>query len=270
MEIHHLNCGTMEPFGRRLINGEGGFFETASLVTHCLLVDTGKTLLLVDTGMGLDETRHPERVEASVRWTMRPRLDPEETAYRQVQDLGYDPEDVEHVVITHLDVDHAGGLKDFPEATVHLLEPEYRVTQSPGLKQKLRYIDRQWDHDPNWNPRIPEDDWFGFDAVSLVDNHKGQPSLVSLPGHSPGHAGFAVRTDEGWLLHAGDAYFDPREIDSDDPWCPVGLRLMQATLAHNNQLRKRTQEELRSLSDHPEVSMFCSHSVKEFSDFRSV
>ncbi|WP_373317754.1 MBL fold metallo-hydrolase [Planotetraspora silvatica] len=28
--------------------------------------------------------------------------------------MGYDPADVRHIVVTHLDVDHCGGLPDFP------------------------------------------------------------------------------------------------------------------------------------------------------------
>ncbi len=269
MEVHHLNCGTMNPYGRRLIEGQGGLFESATLVMHSLLVDTEQTLVLVDPGFGLDETRHPESMEGSVRWTMRPKLDPEETAYRQVQDRGYEPTDVEHVVITHLDVDHAGGLKDFPGATVHLLEPEFQVTQSRSLKQNLRYVSRQWDHNPDWNPRNPEEEWFGFEAAPLFEDHSGQPTLVSLPGHSPGHAGFAVRTEEGWLLHAGDAYFHEQEMDPDDPWCTLGLRLLQTTISHDNRTRKRTQKQLANLSQNPNVSMFCSHSPEEFSDFRT-
>ncbi|WP_223281445.1 MBL fold metallo-hydrolase [Streptomyces antnestii] len=46
----------------------------------------------------------------------RPVLDTGETAVRQVAALGYDIEDVRHIVLTHLDLDHAGGLRDFPPA----------------------------------------------------------------------------------------------------------------------------------------------------------
>lgn len=35
--------------------------------------------------------------------------------------------DVRHIVLTHLDFDHAGGLDDFPEATVHMLQIERDV-----------------------------------------------------------------------------------------------------------------------------------------------
>ncbi|GAA5036220.1 hypothetical protein [Actinopolymorpha pittospori] len=59
MRVHHLNCGTMRPLGGRLIDGRGGFLHRAELVCHCLLVETGDELVLVDTGMGSPSVERP-------------------------------------------------------------------------------------------------------------------------------------------------------------------------------------------------------------------
>ena len=40
MRVHHFNAGTMCPVGRRLLNGDGSYFERGRLVCHCLLVET--------------------------------------------------------------------------------------------------------------------------------------------------------------------------------------------------------------------------------------
>jgi hypothetical protein len=58
-ENHHLNTGTMCPIGRRLVNGTGGLFQRARMVCHCLLIETGDGLALVDTGIGLWRYRSP-------------------------------------------------------------------------------------------------------------------------------------------------------------------------------------------------------------------
>lgn len=39
--------------------------------------------------------------------------------------------------MTHLDFDHAGGISDFPHATVHVLATEYNAAQLPNFKGKL-------------------------------------------------------------------------------------------------------------------------------------
>ena len=70
------------------------------------------------------------------------RLREEETAVRQIEALGFSPSDVRHIVITHLDFDHAGGLEDFPNATVHLMDAEFSAATGPrrGFVPRSRYL----------------------------------------------------------------------------------------------------------------------------------
>lgn len=53
--------------------------------------------------------------------------------------------------MTHLDFDHAGGISDFPNATVHLLAAEFNATQSLTTKGKLRYKTEQFKQHRYWN-----------------------------------------------------------------------------------------------------------------------
>ena len=126
MRIHHLNTGTMCPIGRRLVNGTGGIFQRARMVCHCLLVETGDGLALVDTGIGMDDIAQSHRLGRKWVRQTAPRLDQAETAVSQVKALGYAPGDVRHLLLTHLDRDHAGGMADFPSAKVHVHRKEYR------------------------------------------------------------------------------------------------------------------------------------------------
>ena len=71
--------------------------------------------------------------------------------------------------------------------------------------------------------------------------------LVPLAGHTLGHAGVAVRSGEGWLLMAGDAYFYHREMDLDDPWCTPGLRMYQTLMEKDRRARLGNQQRLRAL-----------------------
>src|SRR6185369_10373367 len=94
-------------------NGTGSIFQRARMVCHCLLIETNDGLALVDTGIGLDDIANPPRL--GPKWVRQttPRLDPAETAARQVEALGYSRGEVRHLLLTHLDRDHAGGIPDF-------------------------------------------------------------------------------------------------------------------------------------------------------------
>jgi glyoxylase-like metal-dependent hydrolase (beta-lactamase superfamily II) len=138
--IHHINCGTMCPRGARLIAGEGGLLASTRLVCHCLLVEGAEGLVLIDTGFGLEDTRNPRQLGVPFTTVVRPRADAAETAISRIRALGFEPGDVRHIVTTHLDLDHAGGLPDFPDAEVHLLGSELDAAMNPGWRERARYL----------------------------------------------------------------------------------------------------------------------------------
>jgi hypothetical protein len=77
---------------------------------------------------------------------------------------------VRHILITHLDFDHAGGLEDFPNATVHLTAREREVAdQRKGgvFVGRRRYRPGQWNEVTSWKlyPFGGGEKWFGFDSV---------------------------------------------------------------------------------------------------------
>ncbi|GAA3586106.1 MBL fold metallo-hydrolase [Amycolatopsis ultiminotia] len=262
MHLHHLNCGTMRPFGGRLIDGKPGLLRRATMVCHCLLLETGTGLTLVETGMGSPAAADPARwLGAWFVRTVNPVTDATETAVHQVRALGYDPADVRDIVLTHLDLDHAGGLVDFPQARVHVYEEELAAYRAGNR----RYRDVQFRHGPQWKS-YPDtgEEWFGFSAVREL---AGVPdvALVPLAGHTAGHAGVAVDTGDGWLLNAGDAYFFDREIDT-EPYCPPGLAMFERRVQTLPGPRRENQRRLRELRrDHPdEVTVFASHDLAAF------
>src|SRR3954453_11774350 len=168
MRVHHLNTGTMCPIGRRLVNGTGSVFQRARMVCHCLLVETDDGLALVDTGIGLDDIANPPRLGRKWVRQTAPRLDPAETALQQVKALGYSPGDVRHLLLTHLDRDHAGGIADFPNAKVHVHRKEHDFAHSAAVL-KGRYVTEQWKDGPQWTfYGEGGDDWFGFTGVRAL------------------------------------------------------------------------------------------------------
>lgn len=269
IRVHHLNCGTLRPAGGTLIDGRPGLARRAGMVCHCLLLETGSGLVLVDTGFGTRAAKDPAgwlggpfaRVTGAVTL-------PGETAAAQVTALGLDPRDVRDIVLTHLDFDHAGGLADFPDATVHVHAAELDAARNPrGRKERARYRPAQFAHGPKWAARAGEGEpWFGFGAVRDLPGLPPEILLIPLAGHTRGHAGVAVDTGAGWLLHAGDSYFHSGEVAPDGPRCPPGLALFEAAVQTERTARLANQERLRALArgHGGEVTVFCAHDAAEF------
>jgi glyoxylase-like metal-dependent hydrolase (beta-lactamase superfamily II) len=267
MRIHHLSCGTMCPLGGRLMDGfsHGAF---GHLVCHCLLIETEQGLVLVDTGFGTRDAEHPfPRLSRLYVDMLRIHLDMEQTALRQIQQLGFSASDVRHIVLTHLDFDHAGGLEDFPQAVVHVMEGEFAAAlDRDGFVGKRRYRPKQWDEVRAWQRyHSGGERWFGFSAVRDLQGLPPEILLVPLAGHTHGHAGVAIKTDGDWLLHAGDAYFYRGEMER-RPYCTPGLRAYQRLMEVDRQARLHNQGRLRQLAHNPDarVNIFCAHDAIEF------
>ncbi len=191
-------------------------------ITHCLLIETNNVLVLVDTGLGLRDYRNPSlKMRAFIAINRVPK-DEEETAIRQISRLGYLPEDVKFIVLTHLHLDHSGGLSDFPWAEVHVLAAEHRAAlHSRTAKSLIGYDATQWAHNPRWVLHDPMgEDWFGLRSSVVLDEDGGKISLIPLTGHSAGHCGVAVEAETHWLLHCGDAFVRDSQIDPELPRSP--------------------------------------------------
>lgn len=241
------------------------------LVAHCLLVEGATGLTLVDTGIGTGDVADPRRLGAPFVAVTGAVLDLEETAVMQVRALGYDPADVRDVVLTHLDLDHAGGLGDFPRARVHVHAEELAAARSRRHpKEKGRYIAAQWAHGPAWVEHGPGgDDWFGLGAVRAVAE---DVLLVPLAGHSRGHSAVAVRRPSGgWFLHAGDAYFFHGEKQR-PARCPSGLRAFQSLVQMDRRTRHANAERVRELHARhaDEVTVFSAHDAQELAALAGV
>jgi glyoxylase-like metal-dependent hydrolase (beta-lactamase superfamily II) len=238
-----------------------------------LLIETDRHgLILVDTGIESCVTE--PSVSDFFRILNRPQYRAEETALYQVQQLGFKQQDVRHIVLTHLDFDHAGGIVDFPAASVHLLSTELAAArEANGFIGKRRYRSQQWSGAGlRWLTYSAHDGdgWFGFKKVQMLNGLPPQILLIPLRGHTEGHAGVALKLDHGWLLHAGDAYFYHDEMNPVAPRCTPGFRFYQWMMEVDRTDRLQNQERLRRLArDHRgEVEVFCAHDPAEYHRLR--
>jgi glyoxylase-like metal-dependent hydrolase (beta-lactamase superfamily II) len=178
----HWKCGTLE-----------------------LLTETDQGLVLVDTGLGTDDYIHDSGILKLFKVVTRVPLDPQEAVIRQVTRLGYKPEDVRHIVLTHMHFDHCGGLSDFPHAKVHVYRREYDAfLERPHQFADLAYVRRHIAHGPDWVfYQDTGEKWYDFDAIRLP--FEPEMWFLPLPGHTRGLCGLAVKQSDGWLFQTSDA-----------------------------------------------------------------
>lgn len=262
--VHHLNCATMCPVAGFLTGQRG--LGRGHMVAHCLLVETERDgLVLVDTGFGMRDVVGVTGLSAAFRHVCGPKLDLAETAHAQIAARGLDPEDVRHVVVTHLDLDHAGGLADFPRAKVHLHAREHAAAMArTSLKERERYMKAHWAHGPSWEVYTEDGDtWRGLPAITKLRGLDADIALVPMHGHTRGHSAIAVNAGERWLVHAGDAYFHRTAMEGGR--VPLGFFLFERATQMDPAARRASVGALRQLREsYDDVTIFSAHDPAEY------
>lgn len=258
MKVHHLNCGTMDAPG-------------ADFVCHVLLLESNNGLVLVDTGYGAQDCRDPARI-GPLRHLLRPALARHETAIHQIEQLGFRTSDVRHIVLTHFDFDHIGGLADFPDADVHVTVDEARgAVHAPTFRERLRYRSVQWAHGPKLVEHGPGgESWRGFAAAKHLDAIDDGVVLVPMPGHTRGHAAVAVDAGHRWILHCGDAYYHRNTLERGFQ-APLAIRAQEVISAYSHKRLRANQARIAELYQRqdPDLLVVCAHDPKLYEHARA-
>ncbi len=217
MRIHVIQTGTVaikqiqqrgRPSGNPVVNMLLDPTWTAPLPIYAFVIEHPEGLIVVDTGEtarvaepGYFPWWHPY-----FRFALREWVQPEEEIGPQMRALGFDPEDVRWVLLTHLHTDHAGGLAHFPHAE-HLLARREYANDTGALGMIRGFLPNRW---PRWfHPTLldmqPEP--FGPFPSSYRVTQAGDVHFVPTPGHTPGHLSVVVTTPDVTYFLAGDASY---------------------------------------------------------------
>jgi N-acyl homoserine lactone hydrolase len=183
-----------------------------------LLEHPGAGAVLIDSGLHPSVAVKPAESFGRV-WSRAFRgltMDPKQALPDQLRERGIDPGGVSTVLITHLHVDHASGISEFPDATFVVSGSEWKAATSQGSLHG--YVTRQFDH--AFDYRLL--DFAGSDANSFSGFARafdvfgdGSVRAVYTPGHTRGHTSYVVRTRRGEVLVAGDAIYLRRSLDDE-------------------------------------------------------
>ena len=175
--------------------------------TYAWLIDHPEGIIVVDTGQGAHLLETGKSLHPYVRWEVAFRIDREQEIGPQLRALGLGPRDVKRVVLTHLHMDHDGGLAHFPNSEILVASGELKTAS--GFAGRLRgYLPQRW---PSWFDPKPLDlviEPFGPFAASRRLTKAGDVVAVGTPGHTADHISVIVQDGGTAYFLAGDTSYN--------------------------------------------------------------
>jgi len=159
--------------------------------------------------------------------------------------LGFRPEQVSRVILTHLHGDHTDGLKFFPNNEIIVNEAEYK---KPYGNLPTTY--------PKWfKPTLVN---FLKDRVDVFDvayplTKSEDVLLIPTPGHTYHHASVLFKTDKEHILFAGDASYKHQQL-LDNRFGGANIDFVQSQKTYHNILQYAEKNPVIYLPSHDENS----------------
>ena len=152
------------------------------------LIDTGDEVILVDTGLpaGTPEEKPDENSLAFTGKDISSYLD-------ALAALGYKPEQVTKILLTHKHADHSGELKSFPNAKIFVNEEELTAAELQGI--------------PNLVPvQFTDGAYYNFPASQKI---RDGITFIKAKGHTNGNSIVVVEKDGlFYMIHGDITYVD--------------------------------------------------------------
>lgn len=208
VSVERLDCGSLT--APRSMFESGGNDEPLTVPVPSWLIRHPDGLALVDAGMSAGLTTPGPYLDA-VSLFFDVGLDHDQLIGPALVARGVDPTDVAVVILSHLHIDHAGGLAQIPDARVVVQAEEWAAGTDDDLAAA--------------NGFVPDDYLLGHDVVTVSGEHDvfgdGRVSCLPTPGHTPGHQSVRVRLEDRTLILCCDCAYFARTLTG-GPLPPIG------------------------------------------------
>ena len=198
--VHVLHTGHIS-MPKRWVKA-GGSDDYTRIPVLAFLVAGPDHLTLVDCGCSPAVVEDPEAAWGKLGRLYHPEVGPEDLVDAQIRQAGYRVEDVTDVVLTHLHMDHVGGLQLLARPRVWLQRAEHRWGTAPDAFCSGGYYAHEY--------QLPDLDLHLLDGDTEIAD--GVRCFLTA-GHTPGHQSVLVRTDSGSVCVVGDAAYNRPMLD---------------------------------------------------------
>jgi glyoxylase-like metal-dependent hydrolase (beta-lactamase superfamily II) len=215
MRVHAIETGHVRVKASQLVGRGRGLSRRLAplfddewsgwLPTYAFAVEHRDGVVLIDSGANAGLKRLP-RWHPYFQLAVKFDIEPEQEAGAQLRALGIAARDVKLIVLTHLHIDHDGGLAAFPHARVMVSAGERAV--AAGLKGRLNgYLPQRWPSHFDPEPLVFADEPFGPFARSRRLTADGALTALPTPGHTASHVSVVLDDGERRIAFVGDAAY---------------------------------------------------------------
>jgi glyoxylase-like metal-dependent hydrolase (beta-lactamase superfamily II) len=260
LRIHAIQTGTVDiktaqQVGRgqgpqRLLNVLIDTEWIESLPIYAWVIEHPEGIIVVDTGATARsaEKSYFPRWHPFLRRVVHFSVAPDDEIGPQLRRLGLAPRDVRWVVLTHMHIDHAGGLAHFPASEILIARGEYQMARS--IAGRIQgYLPDYW---PTWlQPRLIDFAKLpvGPFPASLPLTRSEDVILLATPGHTPHHLSVLVRDGDVSYLLAGDTSYTEHLM----------LNQIADGISPNPVIARQTQSRLRAYAQSTPTIYLPSH-----------
>ena len=207
-KLFRLDCGRSVANDESVWTPGENVGRRVEFSSTCWLIKRGSQWLLWDSGVPESAHNDPQG------WSTLPKLivyHLDKTLTDQLAEIGLKPGDITHVAISHTHGDHIGNMGLFPASTILMQRAEYDwINSGNGSNDnvnQLMALARQLLGTPK-NLRLIDGDADVFGDGSVT--------LVSTPGHTPGHQSLLVHLkNSGFIILSGDVVHTEENFKKD-------------------------------------------------------
>jgi N-acyl homoserine lactone hydrolase len=200
LRLYVFDCGTISPMDPATFNIKPSELQgTADLVVPCFLIVHPKGTLMWDVGQ-IPDAHIPDNgtevVEEGVLRSKR-RLS------TQMAAVGYRPQDITYLALSHYHGDHTGNANAFAHSTWIVQQADFDAMFDPS-NIGSKYLPEFKDLKTSQHIVLENEEYDVFKDGSVV--------IKPAPGHTPGHQMLFLKLPHsGPMLLTGDLYHLPQE-----------------------------------------------------------